>query len=133
MKKFLSLAFMAAALSITASAATITTNCTAFPIQFSGSTGSGTVTCAAFNNALGTLNSGTLNLFADYTFGGASNDIKLTFTIGNPAGVTWASGCRNRRPTLLHNRQQALPEYARSRRRGDLIRARPTPAKVPTE
>ena len=90
MTKFLTLAIATAALSLSASAATITTNCTAFPIQFTNSAGSGTVSCAGFS-AGGTLTGASLALYADYTFGGASNDIKLQFTVGAPAGVTWAS------------------------------------------
>ena len=91
MTKLITLAIAAAALTISASAATVTNTCSAFPIQFTGSTGSGFVSCPGFNVGGATLNAATLGLVADYTFGsGSSNDIKLTFTIGAPGGVTWA-------------------------------------------
>ena len=94
MKKFATLVFAIAALSANGMASTFSLNCTAFPIQFSGSVGSGTVSCPGFAGApAGEFLSGaSLSLVADYTFGtAASNDIKLTFTIGAPVGVTWAS------------------------------------------
>ena len=92
MRKFATLALATAALSLTASAATITSNCTLFPIQFANGSGSGSISCPGFSAAGGILSGASLSLFADYTFGSAgANDIKVTFTVGAPASVTWAS------------------------------------------
>ena len=95
--KFLLLAVGLMATSILASASTVTVNCVAFPTQFSGSVGSGSVSCAGWSTGLtgdplAILTGANLNLFADYTFGATSaNDIRLTFTVAAPAGVTWAA------------------------------------------
>ena len=93
MKNFLPLVIATAALSMSASAATITANCSAFPIQFTGSVGNGSVSCPGFSVAGGTLTGASLALVADYTFGniGVNNDILLTFSVGAPIGVNWAS------------------------------------------
>ena len=88
MKKFTTLVLATVALGVSASAATITVNCTPFPIQFGGGSGSGPISCPGFS-AAGTLAGASLTLYADYTFGGSSNDIQLTFSVGAPAGVTW--------------------------------------------
>ena len=91
-KNTVRLAVAIVALGASATAATIQLNCATFPLTFAGGAGSGTASCGGFNSALGTLTGATLNLLADYEFGaGASNDIRMSFTIGAPAGVTWAS------------------------------------------
>ena len=92
MKKIATLLFATAALSISASAGTITTNCTLFPTQFNSGSGSGTISCPGYTPIVGqVLQGAALSLYADYTFGGSSNDVLVTFTIAAPAGVTWAS------------------------------------------
>ena len=84
-----------AALSSGAMATTFTSNCTPFPIQFTGSVGSGSVSCNAFAGAPAgeIFSDASLLFFSDYTFGtAAANTIRLTYALGAPAGVTWASG-----------------------------------------
>ena len=90
-KAFLMLVLSLAALSVNAVAGTITTDCTLFPVTFANGIGGPTnVSCAGFTPALGTLIGVTLNLFADYQFGSTgANDIKVSFAVGAPAGVTW--------------------------------------------
>lgn len=74
-----------------AEASTITTDCTLHPVTFANGTGSTTVSCAGFNGSLGTLTGASLNLDGDYQFGTTgSNDIRITFAVTQPAGVTWA-------------------------------------------
>ena len=88
MKKLTTLVLATVALGVSASAATITVNCSPFPIQFAGGSGSGPISCPGFTGG-GTLTGASLTLYADYTFGGPATDIQLTFSIGAPAGVTW--------------------------------------------
>ena len=91
MKNFATLTFALAALSANAMATSVTQNCVLFPIQFAGGIGNGDVSCPGFNpGGTQSLDSVVLTLYADYTFGGAANDVQFQFTIGNPAGVTWA-------------------------------------------
>ena len=95
MKKFATLVFATAALSASAMATTFTSNCVAFPTQFNGGVGSGSVSCAAFGGApAGEILSGaSLAFFSDFTFGSAAtNTVRFTYTLGAPAGVTWATG-----------------------------------------
>ena len=93
MTKFLTLAIATAALSLSASAATVSGNCLPFPIQFANGAGNGTVSCQGFDGTTGTVTGVTLNLYADYTFGGSgSNDVQLVFTMNTPLGVTWTVG-----------------------------------------
>ena len=85
MKKLTTLVLATVALGVSASAATITVNCSPFPIQFAGGSGSGPISCPGFTGG-GTLTGASLTLYADYTFGGPATDIQLTFSIGAPAG-----------------------------------------------
>jgi len=50
------------------------------------------VSCPGFNSAgVQSLDSVSLNFYADYQFGTTnSNDVKVTFTVANPAGVGWS-------------------------------------------
>ena len=77
-------------LNVTASGLTITSNCTPFPVTFAGGNGGTQVTCPAFGVAGATLNSVTLNYFADYQFGSnpGPNTVNTSFTPVGPAGVT---------------------------------------------
>ena len=74
-----------------AQAGTVTTNCTVFPVSFSGGVGSTTVSCPGFSGG-GTLTAASLTLIGDYQFGNTpgTNDIKISFGVSAPAGVTWA-------------------------------------------
>lgn len=73
-----------------AEAGTITSNCTVFPVTFNnGSGGPTTVSCPGFSGP-GTLTGASLTLQGDYQFGSdGSNDIRISFAVNNPAGVTW--------------------------------------------
>lgn len=91
-RKLLFLSVSLLLLSAPASAITLgPLNCTPFPATFAGGNGGPTpVSCPAFTVAGATLNSVTLNYFADYQFGtGAVNTVQVTFTPAGPAGVTW--------------------------------------------
>ena len=96
MKKLATFAFAAIASSSAAMATTLTVNCSPFPTQFTGSTGTSSVTCASFASqgisGVQSLDSVAVTLYADYTFGSTgSNDIRLSFNLAAPAGVTWAN------------------------------------------
>jgi hypothetical protein len=73
-----------------AQAGTTTVNCTLFPVTFANGTGSTSVSCPGFSGG-GTLTGAELLLSGDYQFGSdGSNDIRISFGVNNPAGVTWA-------------------------------------------
>ena len=74
-----------------AQANTQSANCTLFPVTFTNGAGGPTaVSCPAFSGG-GTLTGVKLTLSGDYQFGSdGSNDIRISFAVNNPAGVTWA-------------------------------------------
>jgi PEP-CTERM motif len=96
MKKFFLLALAALATSIVASAGTVTSNCSLFPVQFpNGNTNTPqTVSCPGLNvgAAASGLNSVTLNYFVDYQFGSTgTNTVSVTFTPATFGGTTWTT------------------------------------------
>jgi hypothetical protein len=73
-----------------AEANTVTANCTLFPVVFAGGTGSTSVSCPGFSGS-GTLTGASLTLQGDYQFGSdGSNDVRISFSVLEPGGVTWA-------------------------------------------
>jgi hypothetical protein len=82
---------------MSAFASSYTVNCTPFPLTFNGGVGSGTVSCPGFSSVgIQSLDTVSLNFFADYQFGTTgANDIKVTFAVGNPAGVGWSVTSQN--------------------------------------
>jgi PEP-CTERM motif len=94
MRKTILIAFAALATSLVASAGTLTSNCTLFPVQFPGGNQQTpqTVTCPGLNVAGATLNSVTLGYSVDYQFATViPASVSVTFTpatFGVP-GVTW--------------------------------------------
>lgn len=82
---------VAALMALSAWGGTITNACTPSPITFASAPGSGNVTCAGFDPAFGSLTGVTLSLAGTYLNGSAAaaNDVRFTFTVGEPAGVDW--------------------------------------------
>jgi hypothetical protein len=92
--KMLAISAAILVLSTTASGLTLTSNCTPFPVTFTGGSGGPTaISCPPFTIGGGAiLNSVTLNYSADYQFGGAGpNTVMTTFIPAGPPGVTWAA------------------------------------------
>ena len=97
MKNTFQLTFMALSTILVASAASITNNCTLFPVTFNGGNTNTpqTVNCPGFNavaqSATG-LSGVTLTYFADYQFATQSPvSVTVIFTPSLPPGVTWSA------------------------------------------